>query len=119
MQVTHQPPKELIIHKLYKVSKEELAKTAITESQGRGPIYWHYGIAFFFVSFPMLMNTEIISDFMKGKEHWVEVYYADMDTIKEEIELEDGDFKGAKIRVMNAGSFSPHKEFAEWAKTLK
>ena len=67
----------------------------------------------------MLMNPEIVSDFMKGKEHWLEVYYAEMDTIKEEIALEEGEFKGSKMRVVDAGAFSPHKEFAEWAKTLK
>jgi len=114
MEVRYEGTKELIVHHLYKVSAEELARLCLTTSNGTRSLFWHNGILFFFYSMPHIMNGDVVSDFMKGKEHWEEAYYAVQTTFKESLELEDGEFKGAKIRVVNASEFTPHKEFAEW-----
>jgi hypothetical protein len=42
-----------------------------------------------------------------------------MPSYREYVELEGGDFRGAKVRVINAENFSPHSEFTKWIKTKK
>ena len=82
-------------------------------------LFWSQGILFLFEQVSPIMSDEISSEFIKGKEHWQEAYYAEMPKYKEFIELEEGEFKGAKVRLINADNFSPHMEFAKWVKTAK
>ncbi len=110
---------ELNIHHLYRVSVEDLAKECLSRYAGQKQLFWSEGILFLFEQVAPIMGDEIISDFVKGKEHWNEVYYAQMPKYTEYVELEDGDFKGAKVRILNAESFSPHNEFAKWVKNRK
>ena len=116
MDITYDGAKELIVHRLYKVSPDELAKTAVSIFGGSKPAYWHDGILFIFQSIPLFMNNGITDDYLKGKEHWQEVYYSELERPRESFEIEDGEFKGAKVRVVTASGFSPHREFAEWVK---
>ena len=62
------------------------------------------------------MNPDITKDYIVGREHWEEAYYSELSTYRESIEIEDGGFKGAKVRVVSAAAFSPHKEFVAWVK---
>ncbi len=72
-----------------------------------------------FEQIPPIVENDISKDYMEGKEHWQEVYYSEMSSYREYVELEGGDFRGAKVRVINAENFSPHSEFAKWIKTKK
>ena len=108
--------KELVVHHLYKVSVEELAKECLGRYATQKQLFWCDGVLFLFEQVAPIMGDEIVADFMKGKEHWQEAYYADTPTYTEYIELDEGDFRGAKVRVVKADAFSPHKEFAAWVK---
>ncbi len=118
MEVKYPEMKELIVHHVYKVDSEELAKLCVGTSNTIHPLFWHDGILFFFHQIPLIMNNEVTNDYINGKEHWEEVYYSELKTYKENIEIEDGSFKGAKIRVVDVGNFTPHKEFVLWIKKL-
>ena len=116
MEIKSPGMKELVVHHLYKVNMDELARLCITTSNGIRPLFWDDGILFFFHSIPLIMNTEITNDYINGREHWEEAYYCELAKYKDVIELEDGDFKGAKIRVVRASDFTPHREFVTWVK---
>jgi len=119
MDVKYTEIKELYVHHLYKVSEEELAKECLSRYASQKQLFWSQGVLFLFDAVAPIMGDEIISDFIKGKEHWQEVYYTEMPKYKEFIELEEGEFKGAKVRLVNADEFSPHREFARWVKTVR
>ncbi len=119
MEITRKDMKELVVHHIYKVDSDELVRLCISTSNGMHPVFWHDGILFFFHQVPLIMNQEVTKDYMNGKEHWEEVYYSELGTYKENIEIEDGGFRGAKIRVINASRFPMHKEFVEWIKKQK
>ncbi len=119
MEVKYEGARELVVHRLYKVSLDEIAKTGVGIFGGSKPLYWHDGIVFIFQPIPLFMNSGITEDYLNGKEHWQEVYYSEMESMKETFEIEDGEFKGAKVRIVKASEFSPHREFAEWVKNKK
>jgi hypothetical protein len=119
MEIKHEATKQLIVHHLYKLSPEQLMRLSLSSGHGPRPLFWHNGILFFFNIMPNIMNPEITSEFVKGIEHWEEVCYAEHDKFKETIEIEDGEYKGAKLHVLKADGFTPHKEFAEWASKKK
>ncbi len=114
MEIKLTEPKEVDIHHIYKVSEKELAKECLSRYSGAKLLFWSSGVAFFFELVPPIVSGELADDYIKGKEHWQEVYYSDMSKYKDAIELEDGDFRGAKVRIIDASEFSPHKEFAKW-----
>ncbi len=108
--------KELVIHHVYKVDTDELAKLSISTSNAMHPLFWHDGVLFFYHQIPLIMNPEVTKDYISGREHWEEAYYSELGAYRDSIEIEDGGFKGAKVRVVKASGFSPHKEFVEWVK---
>lgn len=119
MEIKYAETKELYIHHIYKVSEEELAKECLSRYGGQKQLFWSEGILFLYEQIPPIMGDEIALEYIKGKEHWQEAYYAEMPKHKEYIELEEGDFKGAKVRIIDASKFSPHQEFAKWIKARK
>ncbi len=119
MDVKYQEPKELVIHHLYQVSTDELTRLCLSVQSSSRMLFWHNGILFFFYSMPHIMSGTVSDDYLKGREHWEEVFYAEQPKFQESMELEDGEFKGAKLRVVKASNFTPHKEFAEWVVKLK
>lgn len=119
MEIKYTETKELDVHHLYRVSEEELAKECLTRYASQKQLFWSSGVLFLFEQVAPIMGDEIIADYIKGKEHWQEAYYAEMPKYREYIELEEGDFKGAKVRVINADGFSPHNEFAKWVRSVK
>lgn len=119
MDIKHAETKELYVHHIYKVSPEELAKECLSRYASQKQLYWCNGILFLYEQILPIMGNEIALDYIKGKEHWQEVYYAEMQHYKEHIELEEGEYKGAKVRIIDASEFSPHSEFAKWIKGKK
>lgn len=119
MEIRYEPPKEIVIHHMYKVDVDELTRVCVGNEQGAKPAYWHNGILFIFHSIPMIINSDLVSDYIKGKEHWDEAYYAEMKEYSESLEVESGEFRGAKVRVIRVDDYSPHREFAEWLKKVK
>lgn len=108
---------ELVLHHSYAVSEEDLLRICLIKSSHMLPtLYWCDGIMFYYEPLLPMFNPEIEKDFMNGKDHWVEVYYAACSEYKSVLELNEGEFKGAKIRVIDASQFQPHKEFAKWAR---
>ena len=106
---------ELVVHHAYKISMEDLIRTCISKSHSMPMLYWCNGIAFYYEPLLPIMNPDVEKDFLKGVDHWAEVYYSDMKDYRDVIELDDGEFKGAKIRIIDASGFMPHKDFASWA----
>lgn len=119
MSVKYTENADLIIHHAYKVSESDLLAMCITKSHSSPLLYWADGVSFFFEQVPPIMNPKIEEDFVNGKDHWAEVFYADMKNYIDMIEIMDGEFRGAKVRVVNASKFMPHSEFAKWAKGRK
>ncbi len=119
MEIKNPEMKTLTIHHIYKVDKDELVKLSISTSNAMHPLFWHDGILFFYHQVPLIMNPEIMKEYVNGTEHWEEVYYSEFKTYRENIEIEEGGFKGAKVFVVNSGEFSPHREFVEWIRKRK
>jgi hypothetical protein len=119
MDIKYAETKQLNVHHIYKMSEEDLAKECLSRYQGQKQLFWSEGILFLFEQVSPIMGDEIAADYIKGNEHWHEAYYAELPKYKEYIELEEGDFKGAKVRIVNASAYSPHLEFSKWVKTVK
>ncbi|MDE1768493.1 MAG: hypothetical protein KGH64_03145 [Candidatus Micrarchaeota archaeon] len=119
MSIKYTENSDLIIHHAYRVSENELVSICVNKSHGSPTLYWSDGIIFYFEQIPPIMNSKVEDDFINGKDHWGEVYYADLENYSENLEMSDGEFRGAKIRLINASNFVPHKDFAKWAKQHK
>ncbi|MDE1860479.1 MAG: hypothetical protein KGH72_02060 [Candidatus Micrarchaeota archaeon] len=112
--VRQEKTKELIVHHVYESTLDELLKTAATRAHGMPILYWAAGTAFYYESLPPIMNEEIESDYANGKDHWGEVFYAKLEKYSPTIELNDNDFRGVKVRVIDASNYVPQKDFARW-----
>lgn len=119
MEIKHTETKQLDIHHMYKVTPDAVAIECIGKYQGHKELFWSKGILFTFEQITPIIGEEIIKDFINGNEYWYEVYYAEMPEYREYIELEEGEFKGARVRVVNAEGFSPHREFSAWVTSGK
>lgn len=106
---------DLVIHHAYSVGVEDLMRFCIARSHSSPMLYWANGILFHYEQIPPMMNAKVEEDFMRGRDHWAEVYYSKMKDYKDTLEMNDGEFRGAKIRVVDASKFSPHEDFAKWA----
>jgi len=118
MSIKYVDNSELIIHHAYDVGIDDLMRFCIAGARSSPTMYWADGIAFYYEQIPPMMNARIEEDFVNGKDHWSEVYYSKMENYKDILELNDGEFRGAKIRVVDASRFKPHKDFVKWAKQL-
>ena len=118
MRIKYIDSSELIIHHAYDVSIDDLMRFCIAGARSSPTLYWADGIAFFYEQIPPMMNARIEEDFVNGKDHWAEVYYSKMKDYKDTLEMNDGEFRGAKIRVVNASKFTPQKDFVKWVKLL-
>lgn len=108
---------ELVLHHSYGVSADDLLRICLIKSSHSLPtMYWCGGIMFYYEQLLPMLNPEVERDFLSGKDHWAEVYYSECKDYKSVLELNEGEFKGAKIRVIDASGFQPHAEFAEWAR---
>lgn len=116
MAINYMEETEVVVHHAYEVSVEDVVRFCITKSHNSPTLYWSEGILFYYEQVPPIMNINIEADFVKGKDHWSEVYYSKLKDYKETMEIDEGEFKGAKIRVIDASKFSPHSEFSKWAK---
>jgi hypothetical protein len=115
MSVRYNDNSDLVIHHAYEVGMDDLVRLCISRSHGSPMLYWADGIAFFYEQIPPMMNAKVEEDFLAGKDHWAEVYYSKVKEYKSVIELDNGEFRGAKIGVVDASKFSMHKDFAKWA----
>ncbi len=114
VRITYSPIKDLVIHEMIELSKEDLMRERVTPA-GTMPLYWCDGILFTFSSLPM--TDEIVKDYVNGKTHWVEVHFARMDNFVPVLSLSEEEYKTAmNIRVIDTGVSSLHKEFIKWLK---
>jgi hypothetical protein len=118
MVVKYTENSELIVHHAYEVSVEDLMRICITKSHSTPILYWSSGILFSYEQIPPIMNNRIEEDFINGIDHWSEVYYSKIADYRPVMEIDEGEFKGAKVRVIDATTFVPHKDFAVWIKSL-
>lgn len=115
-EVIDESVKELIIHHVFETNVEDLAKTCISRSHSFPTLHWANGIVFYFEAMPPVMNEQVEEDYVNGRDHWAEVYYAKMDKYIPNMELGEGEFKGAKIRIVDSSNYIPHKDFVRWVK---
>ncbi len=113
--ITYAPVQELIVHEIIHVSKDDLLRERVTP-QGTMPLYWCDGILFSFSSLPM--TDEVTSDYMKGKIHWLEVHFAQMETYSPILTLNEEEYKTAmNIRVLDTSISNIHTDFVKWLKS--
>ncbi|MCL4365417.1 hypothetical protein M1590_03795 [Candidatus Marsarchaeota archaeon] len=112
--ITYAPTQELIVHEIVRVSKDDLLRERVTPS-GTMPLYWCDGILFSFSSLPM--SDEVTSDYMKGKIHWLEVHFTQMEKYTPILVLNEEEYKAAmNIRVLDTSISNIHSEFIRWLK---
>ncbi len=117
MKITESPIEEIVVHEVYKLSMQSLLIKRI-RPDGRAPLlYWCNGIIYFFGVFsdPEIFDQE----FMKGKFHFTEVYYSEMEKYNPIVELNTDQFGGVKISVIDQGDIPLHKELTSWLKSKK
>ncbi len=114
VEITFSPIKELVVHEVAEMKKEDLIRERITPA-GNLPLYWCDGILFSFSSLPM--TDAIVDDYLKGKIHWLEVHFARMPKYSEVISLDAEEYKATmNVRVIDTSSSQLHKDFVAWLK---
>ncbi len=117
VKVSYSPIKELIVHEVIEVEKEDLLRERVTP-QGTMPLYWCNGILFSFSSLPM--SDEIVKDYMQGKIHWLEIHFAKDPKYTPVMALSEEEYKTAmNVRIIDTTKSSLHREVAKWLKTVK
>ncbi len=113
VEIERTPVKKLVVHELYKYkSREVLMRRAVGPNMVL-PLYWSDGMLFMF--FP-LEGGDARKEYIKGIFHVHMVSYCPMKEYKEVLELDDDQFKGVKIRVVDLSDFEMFKDLAEWLK---
>ncbi len=113
VEVRHEPIKELIINEAYKMSIKDVVLRRVRQSS-MPPLLWCDGILYFYST---NSDSETFDqEYMSGKFHWLDVYYAEMPTFKPVVEVESEQFGGIKINVIDNSMETLHKAFADWAK---
>ena len=68
----------------------------------------------------MLNDAELFdAEFMKGRFHFTEVFYTDMQEYKPIIDINTEQFGGLKVSVIDQSDLQLHKELAKWLKSKK
>ncbi|MGC9037762.1 MAG: hypothetical protein ACP5GD_03920 [Candidatus Micrarchaeia archaeon] len=115
VKITFAPAKELVVHEVIEMSKEDLIRERITPA-GNMPLYWCDGILFSFSSMPL--TDAIVEDYLNGKLHWVEVHFARMPKYEEVLSLEAEEYKATmNVRVIDTSTSLLHKAFVAWLKS--
>lgn len=110
--------KQLVVHHIYKVPKEELIRNSLTPQGITRPLFWSDGVLFTYWPLPTDADA-IVNDYLNGKEHWGEVFWTELPAFSEMLELEDEHIKGVKVRVVDVSTYVPHRDFAKWLKGKK
>ncbi|MDE1823723.1 MAG: hypothetical protein KGI00_00525 [Candidatus Micrarchaeota archaeon] len=114
VKITHVPVKELVIHDIIAVDKQDMLRGRVTPA-GTMPLYWCDGVLFSFSSFPM--NDQVIKDHLEGKIHWLEVQFAMESKYTPVIALSEEEYKATlNVRVIDTSSVELHKELIKWIK---
>ncbi|MEM0201089.1 MAG: hypothetical protein QXD23_01665 [Candidatus Micrarchaeaceae archaeon] len=117
VKITFSPVNELVIHETIQIEKDDLLRERVTPA-GTMPLYWCNGVLFSFSSLPM--TDEIVSDYLKGKIHWLEIHYAIEDEYTPILSLNEEEYKATmNIRVIDTSKSTLHKELTKWLKTKK
>src|SRR3989337_117906 len=107
------PPKQLVILECTRYpSLDALAKVvAVVISAGESIILkWADGVAFMY-TFLQPTTDELISELLKGRVYWSEVYYAEMPEYKQSVRVGSLD-----IPVLDMSPNPLLKEAAQWLK---
>jgi len=107
------PPKELVILECTRYpSLDALAKVvAVVISAGESVILkWADGVAFMY-TFLQPTTDELVSELLKGRVYWSEVYYAEMPEYKQSIRVGSLD-----VPVLDMSPNPLLKEAAKWLK---
>lgn len=114
VKITHAPIKELVLHDIIEVSKDDLFRSRVTPA-GTMPLYWCDGILFGFSSFPM--TEEVVKEHLEGKLHWMEVQFAKVDKYTPVHALSEEEYKTPmNVRIIDTSSIQLHKELIKWIK---
>ena len=117
VKMTVEEPKEIVVHHLYKVTVEELVKTSLYEFQGKLPM-WSKGIVFLYDRIPPARSGNLQKAYLAGQEHWDELHYAEMEKYCKEYELDESEFRGNKLRIIDVSRFRFFDQVVDWLKTL-
>jgi hypothetical protein len=107
------PPKQLVILECTRYpSLDALAKVvAVVISAGESVILkWADGVAFMY-TFLQPTTDELVSELLKGRVYWSEVYYAEMPEYKQSIRVGSLD-----VPVLDMSPNPLLKEAAKWLK---
>jgi hypothetical protein len=114
VRITFSPANELVIHEVVEMTKDDLLLERITPA-GNMPLYWCGGLVFSFSSVPM--TDEVVTEYLKGRIHWLEVHFAKMEKYQPIISFESEEYKSTmNVRVIDTSASALHREFIKWLK---
>ena len=114
--IAYEPIKKIIVHAMCRhENARDLIMTRMTPI-GIMPLYWCDGVLFVYDT---AKGSDASKSFMSGVLHISRLDYAEMKDYKHTIELEDEQFKGAKVNVLNYSNLAHFKDLAKWLKSTK
>ena len=114
VRISYSPIEEIIVHDVVEVASEDLLRERVTPA-GTMPLYWCDGILFTFSSLPM--TDEVVSDYLRGKVHWLEAHFAKVEKYTPIMSLSEEEYKTTmNIRIIDTSKSGVHKEFVKWLK---
>ncbi len=117
IKLTFAPIRELVIHEIVEVTRDDLIKERITPN-GNMPLYWCNGMLFSFSSLPL--TEEVVKDYMRGTIHWMEVHFTKMQSYQPMLSLSDEEYKTTmNVRVIDTSKSELHKKLSKWISSRK
>ncbi len=106
VKITFSPIKELVVHEVIEMDRDDLLRERITPS-GNMPLYWCSGMLLSFSSLPF--TEGVVKDYLEGRIHWAEVHFSKMDEYSPILQLNDEVYRSAMVRIIDTSSSSLHK----------
>ncbi len=114
VKITYAPAEELVVHEILPVSKADILRERVTPA-GIMPLYWCNGILFSFSSLPM--TDDASKEYLKGRIHWLEVHYTELEQYSPILTLDEEEYKGKiNVRVIDTSISELHRELTKWLK---
>jgi hypothetical protein len=116
VEITESPIKEIIVHEVYKVGLESLVIKILHPDGVPTYLHWCDGILYHVST---LGGSKGETEYLKGKFHFIEMFYTEMPQYRSIVEVSTEQFGGLKVSVVNESDIPLHKELIKWLKGRK
>ncbi len=114
VEIVYEPWKTIIIHEIFQYNIEMLVNLqalGVPSGQLGSPIYWSNGIAYVHLNMPT--TEEIQKEYLQGRIHWRNLFFASMPKYQSVILIPEGN---VRIPVLDLSENDTSRSITTWLK---